>query len=74
MAELNSIAATLADLILFGNVPSKVIVVIGEMIALDARISSHDLGPNRPESLEKWERLAEAYDRQLVNTQSVVNE
>jgi hypothetical protein len=74
MTELNSIAATLADLISFGNVQSKVMLVIGEMIAIDARISSHDLGTNRPESLEKWEGLAEAYDRQLVNTQNVVNE
>jgi hypothetical protein len=74
MAQTSTITQALATLILNGNVPLEAVAIAGEVITIDARISSFDKGAAKRASLEKWSEFAEAYDVLLRRTQSAADD
>jgi hypothetical protein len=68
-----TITEVLAALILQGNVPLKAVALVGEAIAVDARLSDYDQTAKRA-TLERWQSLGEAYEALFGRTQSAVDD
>ena len=72
MTEARSISEALVPLISRDDIPLKAIAIVGEIIAVDARLRDFDQGPTKRTTGDQLGEFLETYDVLLQRTLSAI--